>query len=139
MWQTDLACLKDMLILNCYNLYLLLRIWGHSSSRGQEEMKRRGQFTKFKNLRNRIFPGVIGCVDGMHVQIPAPAVERNSYYNRKGAYSVLLQVVCTFELRFLDVFCGWPGSSHDARRVWRMSPLFHKLTTDENFVPRWSC
>ena len=39
-----------------------------SCPRGDEAQR---TVSKFENLRNRLFPGVIGCVDGMHIQIPA--------------------------------------------------------------------
>ena len=33
------------------------------------------------------FPGVIGCVDGMHVKIQGPTENENDYVNRKGFHS----------------------------------------------------
>lgn len=27
---------------------------------------------------------------------------------------------------FTDIYCGWPGSTHDAR-MWKESPLYQKL------------
>ena len=36
------------------------------------------------------------------------------------------QAVATYDLRFLDIFAGWPGRSHDAR-VFRMNPLYRTL------------
>ena len=30
------------------------------------------------------FPGVISCIDGTHIQIPAPTEHSDSYVNRKG-------------------------------------------------------
>ena len=38
----------------------------------------------------------------------------------------IFQAVATYDLRFLDIFAGWPGRSHDAR-VFRMNPLFRTL------------
>ncbi|PSN42157.1 putative nuclease HARBI1, partial [Blattella germanica] len=75
------------------------------------------------------FPGVIGCIDGTHIQIPAPKNNRGSYYNRKGFHSILLQVVCDADKKFTDVFCGWPGSTNDAR-MWKRSALYQKLQND---------
>lgn len=45
------------------------------------------------------------------------------YFNRKLFYSVVLQAVCDSNGRFIDVFCGFPGSAHDAR-ILKCSPLF---------------
>lgn len=68
------------------------------------------------------FPGVVGCIDGSHIPILGPSDHRAAYINRKGFPSIQLQAVCDDNLRFLDVFAGWPGSVHDAR-VFRNSPL----------------
>lgn len=39
-------------------------------------------------------PGVIGCVDGTHIQIMAPKKEeQHRYYNRKGFYSLNAMIV----------------------------------------------
>ena len=35
-----------------------------------------------------------------------------------------LQVVRDNDMKFTDVYCGWPGAVHDAR-VLRSSPLSH--------------
>lgn len=37
-------------------------------------------------------PNTIGCIDGMHVQIPKPRLHGQSYINRKKFASVILQV-----------------------------------------------
>ena len=39
---------------------------------------------------------------------------------------MFFQAVATYDLRFLDIFAGWPGQSHDAR-VFRMNPLYQTL------------
>lgn len=77
-------------------------------------------------LRKTGFPGVVGCIDGSHIPILGPSDHRASFINRKGFPSIQLQAVCDDNLRFLDVFAGWPGSVHDAR-VFRNSPLYHIL------------
>nr|CAI5841833.1 unnamed protein product [Callosobruchus analis] len=79
------------------------------------------------------FPGVVGCVDGTHIQIPGPRRD-NSYYNRKGTHSVLLQAICNSKLEFIDVYCGWPGSAHDAR-VWENSKINELLDSDHSPLP----
>ena len=77
-------------------------------------------------LRKTGFPGVVGCIDGSHIPIPGPPDHRASYINRKGFASIQLQAVCDDNLRFLDVFAGYPGSVHDAR-VFRNSPLYEAI------------
>lgn len=52
------------------------------------------------------FPGIIGCIDGTHIKISAPKVDKDSYVNRKGFYSIILQGVCDHRLKFTDVSCG---------------------------------
>lgn len=82
---------------------------------------------EFNNLRgNGSFPNVIGCVDGTHIPIKAPKKNDNSFYNRKGFHSALLQVICNARMEFIDIYFGWPGSTHDAR-VWKNSPIYYKL------------
>ncbi|XP_052264182.1 putative nuclease HARBI1 [Dreissena polymorpha] len=72
-------------------------------------------------------PGVVGAVDGTHIACPAPISEhRSSFFNRKGFASLVLQVVCDSNLKFLDIYTGWPGSVHDAR-VYRNSPVAQKI------------
>lgn len=78
-------------------------------------------------------PGVIGAIDGTHVQIPGPSEHRDAYINRKGFPSVQLQVVCDRNMQFLDVFTGWPGSVHDSR-VFNNSPV---KTTLETLPPEY--
>lgn len=44
-------------------------------------------------------PGIIGCIDGTHIRIIAPAKNiQHLYYNRKGFHSINAMVVCIFDL-----------------------------------------
>jgi hypothetical protein len=45
----------------------------------------------------------------------------------------ILQAVCDSNMHLLDVFCGWPGSVHDAR-VMTNFPLYAKIDTDMESV-----
>ncbi|KAI4471963.1 hypothetical protein MML48_1g00799 [Holotrichia oblita] len=71
---------------------------------------------------------VIGAIDGCHISIKKPRGEI-VYCNRKGFTSIILQAVCDDKKQFLDVFCGEPGSMHDAR-VLRRSDLYAKASRD---------
>jgi len=85
---------------------------------------------KFTTLKTgHSFPNVIGAVDSAHIPIPAPMEDPTSYYNRKEFHSMILQGIADAKCKFIDVFVGWPGSSHDAR-VWRESPVGCGLAED---------
>ncbi|XP_033102404.1 protein ANTAGONIST OF LIKE HETEROCHROMATIN PROTEIN 1-like [Anneissia japonica] len=66
-------------------------------------------------LRLYGFPQCAGAIDGSHIQILAPHQYHTDYSNRKGWHSIVLQAVADHNLRFTDVFVGWPGRAHDAR------------------------
>ena len=72
-------------------------------------------------------PQCIGAIDGCHIPIASPAMNRTDYYNRKGWYSMILQGVVDHSYRFIDVNIGWPGSVHDAR-VFSHSSIYKKIT-----------
>ena len=58
---------------------------------------------------------MLGAIDGSHIPIEAPIKDPEQYINRKGFHSLQLQVVGDMEMMFIDVFCGFRGSVHDAR------------------------
>lgn len=61
------------------------------------------------------FPGVIGAIDGTHINIPAPSVNTRFYYNRKKDHSIILQAVCLSDMTFSHVTCSYLGSVQEAR------------------------
>ncbi|KAH3699211.1 hypothetical protein DPMN_074166 [Dreissena polymorpha] len=69
------------------------------------------------------FPGIIGALDGSHIEIKKPTLHGNSYINRKGYASLQVQAVCTDDMLFIHIFTGYPGSCHDAR-ILRNSDLW---------------
>ncbi|KAK5647838.1 hypothetical protein RI129_002730 [Pyrocoelia pectoralis] len=79
-----------------------------------------------REFRENGFGNVIGAIDGSHVKIDKPQNDPDSYINRKGYYSIQVQVVCDKKLRIRDIFIGYPGSVHDSR-VFRNSPLYETL------------
>ena len=78
-------------------------------------------------------PQCVGAVDGCHIPISSPAMNRTDYYNRKGWYSMILQGVVDHSYRFIDINVGWPGSVHDAH-VFAHSSIYKNIT-DNNFLP----
>ena len=84
----------------------------------------------------RAFPGVLGAIDGCHIPVKAPRKNHEQYINRKGFHSLQLQVICDMDMQFTDVFCGYPGSVHDAR-VFRNSPFFQDAEANpDNLFPK---
>ncbi|XP_067626833.1 putative nuclease HARBI1 isoform X2 [Eurosta solidaginis] len=75
-------------------------------------------------------PGVIGAIDCTHIAIKGPNNCKEMYFNRKKAYSIVVQAVVDCNKKFIDVTCGEPGSLHDYR-VLRRSKLFE----DEEMFP----
>ena len=70
-----------------------------------------------------------GAIDGSHISIKAPHINREDYFNRKQNYSINLQGVVDADAKFIDVSTGWPGSIHDAR-VLRLSTLSRRAEND---------
>ena len=56
----------------------------------------------------------------------------SDYYNRKGFYSIIMQVLVDHRGMFMDVYIGWPGKVHDAR-VLVNSPLYSKANSGSLF------
>lgn len=75
------------------------------------------------------FPGVIGCIDGTHINITAPLVDANQYKNRHHSYSMNVQAVVDNTLLVRDLYVGECGSMNDSR-VFRRSPLHRDLLRD---------
>ncbi|XP_065893423.1 uncharacterized protein [Dysidea avara] len=71
-----------------------------------------------------------GAIDSTHIPVRAPAMSHTDYYNRKGWYSIIVQGVVDHNYLFRNVYCGWPGSVHDAR-VLANSALYRKATSGE--------
>ncbi|KAJ8914013.1 hypothetical protein NQ315_012036 [Exocentrus adspersus] len=46
-------------------------------------------------------------------------MNQEAYCNRKGYHSIILQAICDDKKRFIDIYCGEPGSLHDARVLKR--------------------
>ncbi len=80
--------------------------------------------TQFMQIAS--FPGVVGAIDGTHINITAPSVNENVYVNRKRYHSINTQVVFDADYNILDVVPKWPGSTHDVR-IFNESGLIFRL------------
>ena len=58
------------------------------------------------------FPGVIRCINGLHIPIIAPHQDEFAFVNHKKFHSINIQGICDAHLVFLDIVAKWPGSSH---------------------------
>ena len=62
------------------------------------------------------FPNVIGAIDCTHIKITRP--ERDDafrFINRKGTFSINVQIVCDSKCRIMNIVARWPGGTHDSR------------------------
>ncbi len=59
--------------------------------------------------------GALGAIDGSHIHLAPPAIDRPSYRNRKGFCSQNCLFGCSFSLQFIYALTGWEGSATDAR------------------------
>lgn len=60
-------------------------------------------------------PGIVGAVDCTHISIQSPGTDDAEIYrNRKGYFSINVQLVCDPTGYISDVVARWPGSVHDS-------------------------
>ncbi|XP_064074865.1 putative nuclease HARBI1 [Vanessa tameamea] len=84
---------------------------------------------EFRQIRN--FPSIIGCIDCTHIKIKKHGGDLAQYYiNRKGYYSLNVQVTCDASLRIRDIVARWRGSTHDAR-IFNESVLRERFEAGE--------
>ena len=51
---------------------------------------------------NRRFPNCVGAIDGTHIPILAPLINKSDFYNRKGFYSInVIMAVCDGKKRYI--------------------------------------
>ena len=78
------------------------------------------------------FPGVVGVIDGTHIQIQAPSANEYEFVNRHNYHSINVQLVFDAKEEVIDVVANWPGSTHDSR-IFRESGL--RLLFEHNLIP----
>lgn len=64
--------------------------------------------------------GIIGCVDGTHIQIIRPNEFEALYVNRKNKHSLNVMVISDHKCRIRYINAKFAGSNHDAF-VWNRS------------------
>lgn len=61
------------------------------------------------------FPGILGAIDCTHIKIQSPGGNRAEIFrNRKGYFSINVQVISDANLQIRDIVARWPGSVHDS-------------------------
>ena len=111
-----IRCKRQVIETICDNLLSKFIVWPQNN-----DFQHISQ--RFDDMGTRNFPGILGAIDGSHIQIEAPSHNPKSYFNRKQFHSVVLQGVCTEDLKLIDINVGWPGRVHDAK-VFRNSGLY---------------
>ena len=91
------------------------------STEEQEDEKK-----KFYMIKS--FPGVIGVIDGTHIPIQRPADLTSSelYRNRKGFYSLNVQLKKKKKMRIRNIVSHWYDSANDSR-IFQNSSLYDNM------------
>lgn len=79
-------------------------------------------------------PHTIGCIDGKHIEIKAPANSGTVYYNYKHTFSIVLLAVCDADNAFTFVDIGAAGCESDGG-IFRRSVLGKKLYNGTLAIP----
>ncbi|RWS20268.1 putative nuclease HARBI1-like protein [Leptotrombidium deliense] len=75
------------------------------------------------------FPGVIGAIDGTHIEVQVPKAVQERFRNRKNRITLNVQAVVDAKMKFTNLVVRWPGSVHDSR-IFRNSALYDFLETN---------
>ncbi|XP_026488745.2 putative nuclease HARBI1 [Vanessa tameamea] len=82
------------------------------------------------------FPRILGAIDCTHIKINSPGgYQAETFRNRKGFFSLNVQIVCDAKLCIRNVVARWPGSVHDST-IYNDSPLCAQFERGDyaNFV-----
>lgn len=63
------------------------------------------------------FPMAVGAVDGSHINVQVPRLEKTGYFDYKHNYSMTLMAICDANYEFYFCQCGQSGRNND-RRIW---------------------
>ena len=58
---------------------------------------------------------MVGEIDGTFIKIISPKDDPVAYICRKRFHTLVLHAVVDYNLKFMDIATGFPGSLHDAR------------------------
>ncbi|MFQ6634671.1 hypothetical protein Gotur_010512, partial [Gossypium turneri] len=67
------------------------------------------------DLRWKWFKNCLGALDGTHIKIRVPTVDKPRYQTQKGDIATNMLGVCTPDMQFVYVLPGWEGSVADGR------------------------
>ncbi|KAJ3655943.1 hypothetical protein Zmor_015050 [Zophobas morio] len=83
---------------------------------------------EFEHIENGFttYPGVIGAIDGSHINLKVPTTQHDSYIDRYVQHSINLMAICTSQHILTYIFIGFPGSAHDSR-VFSNSQFFQNI------------
>lgn len=74
-------------------------------------------------------------LDGTHIPVQVPAVDRPRYRNRKGQIATNVLAACTPNLQFTYVLPGWEGSAADGRVLRDAINRTHGLVVPRGKTP----
>ncbi|PPE01752.1 hypothetical protein GOBAR_DD01191 [Gossypium barbadense] len=81
--------------------------------------------TDSSDTRWKWFKNCLGALDGTHIKIRVPTVDKPRYRTRKGDIATNMLGVCTPEMQFVYVLLGWEGSVADGRIIMSGVPQSH--------------
>jgi hypothetical protein len=64
---------------------------------------------------NPFFKDCLGAIDGTHVPCVVPSGKMIQHMSRKNITTQNVMAVCDFDMKFMFVLAGWPGSVHDTK------------------------
>lgn len=80
--------------------------------------------------------GIVGAIDCTHVVISKPGgAHGRRWRDRNSNFSSVVQAVAAPDLKFYDVYVGFPGAAHD-QRVFDESPLGQSHFSEEHAIYR---
>ncbi|XP_045449442.1 uncharacterized protein LOC123658007 [Melitaea cinxia] len=86
------------------------------------DKKRERNEVKSKFYKKFHIPGILGCIDGIHIPIKKPSVHEDVYKNGMGFHSLNTMLICDSDLNILCVDASNPGLT-TASSVWQSHPL----------------